>query len=130
MIEIFSARGTRSFGCFASFKTARGTLDSLARTGALGAVPSVAVCSYRNGTPQREYTATLRGGKWRTPRPVKDVSRPQGRRTRRRKFLCKVYASPEECFREGFPDWMNRSYPVPVLKRQGLYLHRHFRSRI
>lgn len=32
---------------------------------------------------------------------------------RHRKRLRKEYPTPEHCFREGFPDWMNRSYPVP-----------------
>ena len=33
MIEVFDAKRTRSYGCFASFKAATDTLDSLAATG-------------------------------------------------------------------------------------------------
>ena len=36
MIEVFDAKRTRSYGCFASFKAATDTLDSLAATGQLG----------------------------------------------------------------------------------------------
>lgn len=32
MIEVFDAKRTRSYGCFASFKAATDTLDSLAAT--------------------------------------------------------------------------------------------------
>ena len=33
MIEVFDAKRTRGYGCFASFKAATDTLDSLAATG-------------------------------------------------------------------------------------------------
>ena len=45
MIEVFDAKRTRSYGCFASFKAATDTLDSLAATGELGRVPAVSVAA-------------------------------------------------------------------------------------
>ena len=62
MIEVFDARRTRSFGCFASFSVAKGTLDLLARDGALGQVPSVRVMAYRNGELCRDYEAVFAAG--------------------------------------------------------------------
>ena len=49
MIEVFDAKRTRSYGCFASFKAATDTLDSLAATGQLGSVPAVSVAAYCSG---------------------------------------------------------------------------------
>lgn len=57
MIEVFDAKRTRSYGCFASFKAATDTLDSLAATGQLGSVPAVSVAAYCSGVLQREYKA-------------------------------------------------------------------------
>ena len=67
MIEVFDARRTRIFGCFASFSVAKGTLDLLAKNGELGLVPSVRVMAYRNGELCREYEAVFAAGKWRGP---------------------------------------------------------------
>ena len=93
MIEVFDAKRTRSYGCFASFKAATDTLDSLAATGQLGSVPAVSVAAYCSGVLQREYEAVFVGG-------------------RRRRKWCKEYATAELMFREGFPDHLNRSYPL------------------
>ena len=59
MIEVFDAKRTRSYGCFASFKAATDTLDSLAATGQLGSVPAVSVAAYCSGVLQREYDCLL-----------------------------------------------------------------------
>ena len=59
MIEVFDAKRTRSYGCFASFKAATDTLDSLAATGQLGRVPAVSVVAYHSGVLQREYEAAV-----------------------------------------------------------------------
>ena len=64
MIEVFDAKRTRSYGCFASFKAATDTLDSLAATGQLGSVLAVSVAAYCSGVLQREYEAVFVGGKW------------------------------------------------------------------
>lgn len=115
MVEIFTTDRTMSLGCFVNFKAAKGTLDELANAGNLSKTPAVMVCSYKNNEPQLEYVATYSDGKWHTPRLPK-VSRTayEGRTKRRhRKRLCKEYTSSEAMFNEGFPDWMNRSYPVP-----------------
>ena len=50
MIEVFDAKRTRSYGCFASFKAATDTLDSLAATGQLG---------QRGGVLQRRVTTGI-----------------------------------------------------------------------
>lgn len=111
MIEVFNARRTHSYGCFASFKAATDTLDSLAATGQLGEMPVVSVSAYRNGVLQREYKAVSAGGKWRVPKARKKRI-PEPARGRRRRKWCKEYASAELMFREGFPDHLNRSYPL------------------
>lgn len=95
MIEVFDAKRTRSYGCFASFKAATDTLDSLAATGQLGSVPAVSVAAYCSGVLQREYEAVFVGGKWRVPKspkrrmperdlPVGDVGGNGARSTLRR----------------------------------------------
>ena len=43
MIEVFNAKRTRSFGCYASFRSAEDTLNRLAYDGILGDVPSVSI---------------------------------------------------------------------------------------
>ncbi len=111
MIEVFDAKRTRSLGCFASFKAATCTLNLLACEG----VSKVFVAAYRNGVLQREYEAAYACGKWRVPkerkkRPAKIVAMPV-RKPRSRK-LCKEYATAELMFREAFPDWLNRTYPL------------------
>lgn len=113
MIEVFNAKRTRSYGCFASFKAATDTLDSLAVAGQLGRVPAVSVSVYRNGVFQREYEAVFARGKWRVPKVQKKrVSELKPAHARRRRKWCKEYASAELMFREGFPDHLNRSYPL------------------
>ncbi len=111
MIEVFDAKRTRSYGCFASFKAATGTLNLLVCEG----VSSVFVAAYRNGALQREYDAVYAGGKWRVPKEHKprlaNIAVKPVRKHRKRK-LCKEYISAEFMFREGFPDWMNRTYPL------------------
>lgn len=125
MIEIFNMERTEIFGRFLNFKAAKSSLNELVIAGKLSEKPTVLVCSYKNDEPQREYVARY-DGKWcipklpKTPQPFKgDI--PKKRRKRK---LCKDYESPEHCFREGYPDWMNRSYPVPVLKQQGMNVRR------
>ena len=113
MIEVFDAKRTRSYGCFASFKAATDTLDSLAVAGQLGRVPAVSVSVYRNGVLQREYEAVFARGKWRVPKVQKKrVSELKPAHARRRRKWCKEYATAELMFREGFPDHLNRSYPL------------------
>lgn len=113
MIEVFNAKRTRSYGCFASFKAATDTLDSLAVAGQLGRVPAVSVSVYRNGVLQREYEAVFARGKWRVPKVQKKrVSKLKPAHARRRRKWCKEYATAELMFREGFPDHLNRSYPL------------------
>lgn len=113
MIEVFNAKRTRSYGCFASFKAATDTLDSLAVAGQLGRVPAVSVSVYRNGVLQREYEAVFARGKWRVPKVQKKrVSELKPAHARRRRKWCKEYATAELMFREGFPDHLNRSYPL------------------
>ena len=99
MIEVFDAKRTRSYGCFASFKAATDTLDSLAATGQLGSVPAVSVAAYCSGVLQREY-------------PKRRMPETRPARGRRRRKWCKEYATAELMFREGFPDHLNRSYPL------------------
>lgn len=121
MIEVFNMERTENFGRFLNFKVAKDTLNELAISGKLGKKPVVLVCSYKNGEPQREYAVSY-DGKWHVPKPPKTPQPTNSivSKKRRKRKLCKVYQTPEHCFREGFPDWMNRSYPVPVLKRQGM----------
>ena len=75
MIEVFNAKRTRSFGCYASFRSAEDTLNRLAHDGILGDVPSVSVSAYRNNVLQREYQAVFVGGKWRMPKERKKRAR-------------------------------------------------------
>lgn len=131
MIEIFNNNRTKSLGRFKSFKAAKGTLNGFIISGELGENPSVFVCSYNGDEPQREYTATYYGGKWHMPKLSK-VSQfiPEGRIKRRhKKSLCKEYTSPEAMFNEGFPDWLNRSYPVPAPKQQGMNVRKRMHAR-
>lgn len=129
MIEVFSTDRTISLGCFVNFKAAKGTLDELASTRKLGEIPAVMICSYKNDEPQQEYIATYSGGKWRVPKLHKVSVVPERTKRRHKKHLCKEYTSPEAMFNEGFPDWMNRSYPVPVCKQQGLNVGRRIHAR-
>lgn len=113
MIEVFDARRTRSYGCFASFRVATDTLDSLAAAGQLGKVPAVSVSAYRNGVLQREYEAVSFSGKWRISKEQVPKGRmPESAGRKRRRKWCKEYATAELMFREGFPDHLNRSYPL------------------
>lgn len=113
MIEVFDTKRTRSYGCFTSFKAATDTLDSLAMTGQLGRVPAISVSAYRNGVLQREYGAMRTGGKWHMPKVSKKrMPEPKPARGKRRRKWCMEYASAELMFREGFPDHLNRSYPL------------------
>lgn len=114
MIEVFDAKRTRSFGCFASFKSAEDTLNRLAREGNLGDVPSVSVSAYRNNELQREYPAVFVGGKWRMPkeRKKRPMVVPLPNRKKRKRKLCKEYLTAELMFREAFPDHLNKTYPL------------------
>ena len=113
MIEVFDAKRTRSFGCYASFKSAEDTLNRLAREGVLGGVPSVSVSAYRSNELQREYSAVFVGGKWRMPKERK--KRPMVMllpAKKRKRKLCKEYLTAELMFREAFPDHLNKTYPL------------------
>lgn len=130
MVEIFNTGCTVSLGCFESFKAAKSTLNELASGGELGTRPAVMVCCYKNNEPQKEYTATYSGGKWHVPRlPKSSVPLVESRvKRRRKKRLCKEYKCAEEMFNEGFPDWMNRSYPIPTSKQQGMNVRRRLHA--
>ena len=114
MIEVFNAKRTRSFGCYASFKSAEDTLNRLAREGILGGVPSVSVSAYRSNELQREYSAVFVGGKWRMPKERKKraIVVPLPTRKKRKRKLCKEYLTAELMFREAFPDHLNKTYPL------------------
>lgn len=114
MIEVFNAKRTRSFGCFASFRSAEYTLNRLAHDGILGDVPSVSVSAYRNNELQREYQAVFVGGKWRMPKERKKraIVVPLPIRKKRKRKLCKEYLTAELMFREAFPDHLNKTYPL------------------
>ena len=114
MIEVFNAKRTRSFGCFAIFRSAEYTLNRLAHDGILGDVPSVSVSAYRNNELQREYQAVFVGGKWRMPKERKKraIVVPLPTRKKRKRKLCKEYLTAELMFREAFPDHLNKTYPL------------------
>ena len=91
MIEVFDAKRTRSYGCFASFKAATDTLDSLAATGQLGSVPAVSVAAYCNGNMKRCLSVgngvcrnLRKGGCRKRDLPVGDVGGNGARSTLRR----------------------------------------------
>lgn len=110
MIEIFNANRTKSLGWFKNFKVAKGILDGLIISGELGESSSVLVCSYKGSEPQREYTATY-DGKWHIMASSKpSVQIKQNEKPSRKKHWGKIYKSPVQCFQEGFPDWLNRTY--------------------
>lgn len=114
MIEVFNAKRTRSFGCFARFKSAEDTLNRLAHDGILGDVPRVSVSAYRYNVLQREYQAVFVGGKWRMPKERKKraIVVPLPTRKKRKRKLCKEYLTAELMFREAFPDHLNKTYPL------------------
>lgn len=114
MIEVFNAKRTRSFGCFASFKSAEDTLNRLAHDGILGDVSSVSISAYRNNVLQGEYQAVFVGGKWRMPKERKKraIIVPLPTRKKRKRRLCKEYLTAELMFREAFPDHLNKTYPL------------------
>lgn len=113
MIEIYNARRTRCYGCFASFGAAISMLNALADKGTPRRETTVSVSAYRNGVLQREYEAVFARGKWRVPKTRKKrVPETKPARARRRRKRCKEYASAELMFREGFPDHLNRGYPL------------------
>ena len=114
MIEVFNAKRTSSFGCYASFRSAEDTLNRLAHDGILGDVPSVSVSAYRNNELQREYQAVFVGGKWRMPKERKKraIVVPLPTRKKRKRKLCKEYLTAELMFREAFPDHLNKTYPL------------------
>ena len=114
MIEVFNAKRTRSFGCFASFKSAEDTLNRLASEGILGDVPCVSVSAYRNNELQREYQAVFVGGKWHMSKEPKKraIVVPLPTRKKRKRKLCKEYLTAELMFREAFPDHLNKTYPL------------------
>ena len=95
MIEVFDAKRTRSYGCFASFKAATDTLDSLAATGQLGSVPAVSVAAYCSGVLNGNMKRCLsvgngvcrnlrKGGCRKRDLPVGDVGGNGARSTLRR----------------------------------------------
>ena len=91
MIEVFDAKRTRSYGCFASFKAATDTLDSLAATGQLGSVPAVSVAADCSGNMKRCLSVgngvcrnLRKGGCRKRDLPVGDVGGNGARSTLRR----------------------------------------------
>ena len=113
MIEVFNAKRTRSFGCFASFRSAEDTLNRLAHDGILGDVPCVSISAYRNNELQREYQAVFVGGKWRMPKERKKraIVVPLPTRKKRKRKLCKEYLTAELMFREAVPDHLHKTSP-------------------
>lgn len=95
MIEVFDAKRTRSYGCFASFKAATDTLDSLAATGQLEVCPlsawrRIAAACY-NGNMKRCLSVgngvcrnLRKGGCRKRDLPVGDVGGNGARSTLRR----------------------------------------------
>lgn len=115
MVEISDIYGVCNFGCFASFAASHNTLDGLVHSGELSKDnPMVLVSSYKGNELQREYTATLSNGKWRTIRakkaankchatsqPIKKVRSVHSRITRN---------SHIKVFKDAFPTWLNKTY--------------------
>lgn len=125
MIEIMNLAGTESFGCFNNMKAANNTLEELALSKKAGKNLAVLVYAYKSGKPIREYVATYLGDKWHVPKLRKEqTAKTFYKRAHHKRRLCKEYNSPEHCFREGFPEWMNRSYPVPFCEQQGMNVRR------
>lgn len=95
MIEVFDAKRTRSYGCFASFKAATDTLDSLAATDSsevcpLSAWRRIAAACY-NGNMKRCLSVgngvcrnLRKGGCRKRDLPVGDVGGNGARSTLRR----------------------------------------------
>ncbi|MCE8595719.1 hypothetical protein K0F38_18250 [Bacteroides fragilis] len=114
MIKIFSEDRSRSFGWFKNFKVAKDALDRLLKSGELGETPSLLVGSYKNNTLQQEYTVTYSAyfGRWGIAAVPQACTAAVSNRKKvqRKKSPCKVYKSAVACFKEGFPDWMNRTY--------------------
>lgn len=113
MVEIHDINGTCNFGCFNSFKASICTLNGLIASGELsGTTPSVLVSSYRGNELQREYTVTLSNGKWRTPkgkRTKSAASQPQKGKVR--SVHSRITGNSHiRCMKEGFPDWLNKTY--------------------
>lgn len=114
MIEVFNAKRTRSFGCYADFKAATNMLDGLVRKYVVsGVVPRVSVSAYRGGVLQRQYTAVYVQGKWRVPKlPTRQRATLPPVRIRHRRGLRREYPSADMIFREAYPDWLNRACPL------------------
>lgn len=112
MIEILSEDRSKSLGCFKNFKAAKGTLNELVVSGELGESPSLVIDSYKNNVLQQRTIATYSAyfGKWGVEAPPRCVSKNGRKKTQRKKHWCKIYKSPVQYFKEGFPDWMNRVY--------------------
>lgn len=113
MIEILSEDHSKSLGCFKNFKAAKGTLNELVVSGELGESPSLVIDSYKNNVLQQRTIATYSAyfGKWGVEEPPQvGVSKKRRKKMQRKKHWCKIYKSPVQCFKEGFPDWMNRVY--------------------
>ena len=112
MVEIHDFDGTRNFGCFVSFKASICTLDGLIASGELDSVtPSVLVSSYKGHELQREYTATLRGDKWHTPREPKKSKDSQPTKGKVRSVHSRTTEKSHiRCFKDAFPDWLNKVY--------------------
>lgn len=113
MIEILSEDRSKSFGWYKNFKAAKGMLNSLIASGAHGEIPVLLVDSYKSNELQQQYSVTYSSyfGAW-TVSSLSKIGVPAKEKKKRlhKKYRCKVYKSPVACFREGFPDWLNRTY--------------------
>lgn len=113
MVEILTENRSKSFGWFKNFKAAKGMLNSLIASDESGATPILLVDSYKGGELQQQCTVTYSSyfGTWNVSALPKVCALKRDRKKRQhRKQQCKVYKSAVDCFREGFPDWMNRTY--------------------
>ena len=115
MVEILTENRSKSFGWFKNFKAAKDMLNSLIASDESGATPILLVDSYKGGELQQQCTVTYSSyfGTWNVSALPKVCALKRDRKKRQhRKQRCKVYKSPVDCFREGFPDWMNRTYQL------------------
>lgn len=71
MIELHDVKGTKSFGCFKSFKACKSTLRLLKESGKLrDSRDTVTVCSFKNNVLQRSYNVRFLRDKWRPLPPT------------------------------------------------------------
>lgn len=113
MVEILSEDRSKSFGWYKNFKAAKGMLHSLITPERPGETLVLLVDSYKDGELQQQCTVTYSSyfGTWNVSAlPKVCTLKREKKKRQRRKNQCKVYKLSVDCFREGFPDWMNRTY--------------------